>query len=67
MLRDILPGPGWAPYHAPARTFDLRMDRSQDSAQIEGNCLIGVLVGLCLEAGMALGAYGVWQLWHLIR
>jgi|HubBroStandDraft_1064217.scaffolds.fasta_scaffold722036_1 hypothetical protein len=32
-----------------------------------GNCMRGVLVALALEAGAALGAFGIWQLWHLLR
>jgi len=27
----------------------------------------GLMVGMGLESAAALGVYGLWQLWHLIR
>lgn len=41
---------------------------SQSTAGTEdGNCLVGLGVAIGLEAAMALGFYGIWRIWHLIR
>jgi hypothetical protein len=67
MLRDILPGAAWAPYRAPARPLAPDTDSVSDANEKEGNLLNGLLVALCLEGAMALGVFGLWQVWHLIR
>jgi hypothetical protein len=67
LLRDVLPGPGWAPYRAAA--FPLPQDREVAAKPYEedGCCMKGLLVGIGLEGAAAMGIYGLWQLWHLIR
>jgi hypothetical protein len=67
MLRDILPGPGWAPYTASARPPARRAIRVPHAGMDEGSCIKGTLVALGLEGAAALGAFGLWQIWHLIR
>ncbi|MGB6134362.1 MAG: hypothetical protein WCC14_15680 [Acidobacteriaceae bacterium] len=32
-----------------------------------GNCIQGFVVGLCLEAMLALGLYGVYHIGHFVR
>ena len=67
MLRDILPGPGWAPYRAPARMFPRALDRAPHDSVEEGNCIKGFLAGIAIEGIVALSVYAVWQAWHLLR
>jgi hypothetical protein len=67
MLRDILPGPGWAPYRAPPIPFEREMEYESDADVVGGSCVRGLLTGICLEGIMALGIYGAWQVWHLLR
>jgi hypothetical protein len=38
-----------------------------ETYEVEGSCIKGLLVGIGLEGAAALGVYGLWQLWHLIR
>lgn len=33
----------------------------------DGSCFKGMISALVLEAGMALAAYGVWVVWHVVR
>ena len=72
LLRDVLPGPAWAPYRAAARpsprdTDFADRDYASGLSEDRGSCLKGMLFGLGLEVAAALGVFGVWQLWHLIR
>jgi len=67
LLRDVLPGPGWAPYRAAARPLPEIRKIVPETYEVEGSCIKGLLVGIGLEGAAALGVYGLWQLWHLIR
>ena len=67
MLRDILPGPGWAPYQPQYRSSIVEIDRASKQRVGEGSCAKGFLVAVAFEAAIALGVFGIWQLWHLIR
>ena len=67
MLRDILPGPGWAPYQPPARPFPLPVELESDETMEEGSCVKGMLAALAIEGIMALGVFALWQAWHMIR
>jgi hypothetical protein len=67
MLRDILPGPGWAPYEPKPRRVSREFARSSDQSVEEGSCVKGFMVAIAIEATVGLGVYGVWHLWHLIR
>jgi hypothetical protein len=69
MLRDILPGPGWAPYQAPARALPRVVEYElDDSMEVEeGSCVKGMLSGILVEGIVALGVYAVWHAWHVIR
>ena len=67
MLRDILPGPGWAPYQLQRRSLVVEIDHPSKKAEERGNCIKGLVVALTLEATVAFGAFGIWQLWHFIR
>lgn len=67
MLRDILPGAGWAPYTAPVRELTCEADLRSAGDEQEGSCVKGFLVGIFLEGIVAAGIYGVWHMWHVIR
>jgi len=67
MLRDILPGPGWAPYQPPPQVVIARINRPSKKNVAEGSCAKGLLVAIAFESTVALGALGIWQLWHFIR
>jgi hypothetical protein len=67
MLRDILPGAAWAPYRAPTRPLAPDTDRVSDANEKGEKCLKGFVVAVCLEGAMALGVFGLWHVWHLIR
>jgi len=72
MVRDILPGPGWAPYRSdglPAARDSARTpaERVYVDDSGDGRCMKGLLVGVALECVAGLGVFGVWQLWHLLR
>jgi hypothetical protein len=67
MLRNILPGAAWAPYRAPTRPLAPDTDCESDANEKEENCLKGFVVAICLEGATALGAFGLWHVWHLIR
>ncbi|MGD0630249.1 MAG: hypothetical protein ABR987_12905 [Terracidiphilus sp.] len=67
MLRDVLPGPGWAPYWAPARPLPGAADFASKACEEDGSCVKGLVVAICLEGAAALSVFGIWQLWHLIR
>ena len=66
MLRDVLPGPAWAPYQARMRPLPRNADFSSEACQ-DGDCIEGFLVAVCIEGAAALGVYGIWQLWHFFR
>jgi hypothetical protein len=42
-------------------------DHETGSAQEDGNCFRGILVGLCVECALGFCVYGVWHIWHLVR
>jgi hypothetical protein len=67
LLRKTVPGPGWTVYQAPVRSFRTQMDFWREAEMEDGSCPMGVLVGLCLEGVMAVGVYGIWELWQLLR
>lgn len=67
MLRDVLPGPGWAPYRAAARPLPHKRELVPEECEEDGSCVRGFLVGIGLEGAAALGIYGIWQLCHLVR
>jgi hypothetical protein len=74
LRRDILPGHSFAPsqpvvhvnvHFAGFLALDPGVAGRQ--ANKEARCVKGLIVGLGLEGVMALGMFGIWQLWHLIR
>jgi hypothetical protein len=67
MLRDILPGPGWAPYQASDRGRVGRNNCSSDGEVVPGSCVKGAVLAIVLESVAALTVYGAWHVWHLIR
>jgi hypothetical protein len=67
MLRDILPGPAWAPYQPQYRSSIVEIDRASQKKVEEGSCAKGFMVAVAFEAAVGLGVFGIWQLWHLIR
>lgn len=50
---------------APA--FATETDCLQESTAEDGSYLKCILVAIGLEGAMALGFYGLWQLWHHLR
>ena len=67
MLRDILPGPAWAPYGAEDVSFAEESDCQSDSRMKDGSCLKGFVAAVGLEAAMVIGLYGIWQALHVFR
>jgi len=72
MVRDILPGPGWAPYRPRVHTIGkskdfLSEERIKEGDCADGKCLKGLLTGVALECVVGMGVFGVWQLWHFVR
>lgn len=67
MLRDILPGPAWAPYSSgiPARSREVQP--SEEDGAGHGSTLKGLAVALALEVLLAVGVYEVWRAWHFLR
>ncbi len=63
LLRDVLPGPAWAPCQARANDdyFVSKADMSQ------GSCIRGALAAIFLEGIAAASVYGLWLLWHAVR
>jgi len=45
----------------------VEIDHPSKKAEERGNCIKGLVVALTLEATVAFGAFGIWQLWHFIR
>jgi hypothetical protein len=67
MLRDILPGPGWAPYRALSPALERETEREPKSSAEDGDPIKGMLVALGFESAVILILYGAWQVLHLIR
>ena len=67
MLRDILPGAAYAPYHVQLRQPAWDTDEGSDATAGEQRCLKGFFVAVALEAVIAVSVVGFWQLWHLVR
>jgi hypothetical protein len=67
LLQDILFGPAWAPYRAGAPALAGETESVPTPSAADGICLRGVLVALALEAGAAMGAFSMWQLWRLFQ
>ena len=67
LLRDILPGPAWAPFQAESGQLHRAIDYASVAMVEEENCPRAVLVAFCVEAAIALGLYGGWHMLHLIR
>jgi hypothetical protein len=67
MLRDILPGPAWAPYQLQYRPSIAEAADPSNEIVEEGSCAKGFAVALALESTLALSVFGIWHFWHLIR
>jgi hypothetical protein len=67
LLRDIPSGPAWAPYGTEAPALVGETEFLPTSSAADGKCVKGALVALALEAGAAICAFSIWQLWHLYR
>ncbi|MGA9668805.1 MAG: hypothetical protein WBQ94_06330 [Terracidiphilus sp.] len=67
MLRDILPGPAWAPYQTETNNLTRVAEYLQEHPKEDGNCVRGAVVALGLEVVAGISAFGIWQLWHLFR
>jgi len=66
-LGDILPKSIWSPYRTASPAFVKGSERAADGGAGDGSCFSGAFVALALEAVAALGVYGIWQLWHILR
>jgi hypothetical protein len=42
-------------------------NRLTEGSMRDGSCIKGMISALVLEAGMALAAYGIWMIWHVLR
>jgi hypothetical protein len=63
LVRDTLPGHGWAACRAPVHQS--ASERTSDT--VDGSCLKGLFAGLCLETSATLVVYGIWHAWQLLR
>jgi hypothetical protein len=66
LLRDILPGPGWALYRAPAQSFPRLVERAPVQNAEEASCIRGFLAAIAIEGIVGLGVFALWQAWHLM-
>ncbi|HEY6846401.1 MAG TPA: hypothetical protein VI320_09335 [Terracidiphilus sp.] len=66
LLRDILPGSGWALSRAPAGSFPRIVERAPAENAEEANCIRGFLAAIAIEGLAGLGVFGLWQGWHLM-
>ena len=57
MLRDILPGSGWASFQAQVESF---------SRMTDANCIKGFLASIAIEGIVGLSVFALWQAWHLV-
>jgi hypothetical protein len=63
MLRDILPGPAWAPFRAaPPAPVACALQALQPAAKKQ-NRWATVLAAVCFEVAIPLGIFGIWQFW----
>jgi hypothetical protein len=67
LLRDILPGPAWAPFGSESCELHRAVDYVSAAMMEEENCPRAVLVAFCLEVAIALSLYGGWHALHMIR
>jgi hypothetical protein len=67
LLRDVLPGPAWAPFGPETGELRRAVDYVSVAMVEEENCPRAVLVALCVEGAVAVGLYAGWHLLHAIR
>jgi len=73
LLRDDLAGSVLTPSVSEAPVFRRKTDcmsssNAEDgSGAQDGSCAVGFCVAIGLEAAMALGLYGIWQVLHIFR
>lgn len=67
LLRDILPGAGWAPYGPEPCDLPSDMELASEALVEEENCPRAILVGICLEAVIGFSIYGACHAFHLVR
>ena len=67
MVRDILPGAGWAPYQAESQVCAIETEPVSAVTREDGDFFTGALAALSLEAGLAVCVWGVRLAWHLFR
>ncbi len=67
LLRDILPGAGWAPFGSNSSDPPSETDFSSEAVVEEENCPRGLLVATCLEAVLLFCLYSGWHALHLAR
>ena len=63
MLRDILPGPAWAPFRAAPPTPAACPAKSQAPAGKLQYRWATVVAAVCFEVAIPLGVFGIWQFW----
>ena len=63
MLRDILPGPAWAPFRAAPPTPAACPEKSPAPAGKMQFRWATVLATVCFEVAIPLGVFGIWQFW----
>ena len=73
LLRDVPAGRVLAPSVSEAPVFGRKTDcmsasNAEDgSGAQDGSCAVGFCVAIGLEAAVALGLYGIWQVFHIFR
>lgn len=66
MLRDILPGPAWAPYSSGVPVRSRNDELNEEQIDDRQNFARGMLIAVALEAVLAFGVYEGWRAWHLL-
>jgi hypothetical protein len=67
MLRDILPGPAWAPFQAAPQCPTARVQAPAQAGPRKKYRMAAVLAAVCLEVAIPLGVFGIWELWSHLR
>jgi hypothetical protein len=66
-LRNTYAGRAWEPAVPEFPAFPEAPDSVPESSAENGSYVKGFFVAIALETAMALGGYGIWRVWHLLR
>jgi hypothetical protein len=67
MLRDILPGPAWAPFRAAPQVAAVPAEQALAPAAKTQHRWKTVAATICFEVAIPLGVLSIWQFWSHLR